>query len=412
MSVGGIPVNYEKFLAERAGWIKGSALAEVMKKASELQSRGVKLISLAAGDPDPNLIPRDVLGELAGEILRGIPASVMYTPANGLPELREEIAGFLRKYESIDASPDEIIITIGGTGALDLLGRVLIDPGDVVITENPSYINTLLAFEQLGAKVEGVPVDRDGMETEILEEKIRKIISRGQKLKFIYTIPTGQNPTGVTMSEERRKALLEIASEHDLLIIEDAAYNFMKYEDREIKPLKALDKEGRVVVAGTLSKVLGTGFRVGWVIAEGELRDKVLMEKSPIDFCAPTISQYIALEYLKRGYFEKYHLKVGLPGYREKRDAMISSLKEYLPGAEFTVPIAGMFIMLFLPENADGMAFARELMERKGVVVVPGKPFYTDESGRNAIRLNFSRPSREEIEEGIRKLAELYKERF
>ncbi|WP_457754370.1 aminotransferase-like domain-containing protein [Thermococcus sp.] len=402
-------MNYDKFLAGRANWIKGSALAEVMKKAAELQSKGKSLISLAAGDPDPNLIPREVLGELAKDVLASVPSSVMYTPANGIPELREEIAEFLKKYEHVEVSPEEIIITVGGTGALDLLGRVLIDPGDVVITENPSYINTILAFEQLGAKVEGVPVDSKGMKPDALQEKIRELKSSGQKIKFIYTIPTGQNPMGVTMSEERRKALLEIASEHDLLIVEDTAYNFMKYEDREIRPLKALDKEGRVIVAGTLSKVLGTGFRIGWVIARGEIRDKVLMEKSPIDFCAPTISQYIALEYLKRGYFKEYHLKKALPGYKEKRDAMINALQEHLPNAEFTKPIAGMFVMLFLPENADGMAFANELMERKGVVVVPGKPFYTDESGRNTIRLNFSRPSKEDIDEGIKRLAELYK---
>ncbi|MDI3476114.1 MAG: 2-aminoadipate transaminase [Thermococcaceae archaeon] len=404
-------MRYDKFLAGRANWIKGSALADVMKKAAELKAQGRELISLSAGDPDPNLIPREVLGELAKEILAEVPASVMYTPASGIPELREEISKFLEKYEGYSVSPDDIIITVGGTGALDLLGRVLIDPGDAVITENPSYINTLLAFEQLGAKVYGVPVDGEGMRTDILEEKLRELRAKGVKVKFIYTIPTGQNPMGVTMSEERRKRLLELASEYDLLIVEDSAYNFMRYEG-EATPLKAMDKEGRVVVAGTLSKVLGTGFRVGWIIAQGEIRQKVLMEKSPIDFCAPTISQYIALEYLRRGYFEEYHLRQGLPGYREKRDAMLKALEENLPEAEFTKPIAGMFVMLFLPEGADGMAFAEELMEKKGVVVVPGKPFYTDESGKNAIRLNFSRPSKEEIREGIKRLAELYREKF
>lgn len=405
-------MDYTKYLAGRANWIKGSALAEVMKKASELQKKGMKLISLAAGDPDPGLIPRTALGEIAKEVLEKEPKSVMYTPANGIPELREELARFLKKYDHLEVSPENIVITIGGTGALDLLGRVLIDPGDVVIAENPSYINTLLAFEQLGAKIEGVPVDNDGMRVDLLEEKIKELKAKGQKIKFIYTIPTGQNPMGVTMSMERRKALLEIASKYDLLIIEDAAYNFMRYEGGDIVPLKALDDEGRVIVAGTLSKVLGTGFRIGWIIAEGEILKKVLMQKQPIDFCAPAISQYIALEYLKRGYFEKYHLEGALLGYKEKRDIMLKALEENLPDAEFTRPIAGMFIMLFLPEGADGIAFAGELMEKKGVVVVPGKPFYTDESGRNAIRLNFSRPSKDDIPVGIEKLAELYKEKF
>jgi len=405
-------MDYTKYLAGRANWIKGSALADVMKKASELQKKGVKLISLAAGDPDPELIPRAVLGEIAKEVLEKEPKSVMYTPANGIPELREELAAFLKKYDHLEVSPENIVITIGGTGALDLLGRVLIDPGDVVITENPSYINTLLAFEQLGAKIEGVPVDNDGMRVDVLEEKIKELKAKGQKVKLIYTIPTGQNPMGVTMSMERRKALLEIASKYDLLIIEDTAYNFMRYEGGEIVPLKALDNEGRVIVAGTLSKVLGTGFRIGWIIAEGEILKKVLMQKQPIDFCAPAISQYIALEYLKRGYFEKYHLKGALLGYKEKRDIMLKALEKHLPNAEFTKPIAGMFVMLFLPEGADGISFANELMEREGVVVVPGKPFYTDESGKNAIRLNFSRPSKEEIPIGIEKLAKLYKEKF
>lgn len=160
------------------------------------------------------------------------------------------------------------------------------------------------------------------------------------------------------MSLERRKALLDVAKEHDLLIVEDSAYNFMRYEGEARPPLKALDDEGRVIVVGTFSKIMGTGFRVGWLIAGNVIGKKVLMEKSPIDFCAPpTISQYIALEYLRRGYFEEYHLKRALPGYRKKRDAMLNALKDNLPDAEFTRPIAGMFIMLFLPPEGpmDGL---------------------------------------------------------
>lgn len=404
-------MNYERFISGRANWIKGSALAEVMKRASQLQRQGIKLISLAAGDPDPNLIPRKVLAELAKEILENNPNSVMYTPTNGISDLRGELAKFLEKYEKIKVSPDNIVVTVGGSEALDLLGRVLIEPGDVVISENPAYVNTLLAFEQLGASIEGVLVDEDGMKTDLLEERIKELKAKKKKIKFIYTIPTGQNPMGVTMSEERRKELLEIASKYDLLIIEDTAYNFMKYEEKEIPSLKSLDREGRVLVAGTLSKVLGTGFRIGWIIAEGEILDKILMEKQPIDFCAPTISQFIALEYLKRGYFEKYHSRA-LQGYKGKRDVMIEALEESLPNARFTKPIAGMFVMLFLPKGADGVSFAGELMEKYHVVVVPGKPFYTDKTGKNAIRLNFSRPSKEEIAEGIKRLAELYKDKF
>lgn len=400
-------MDYLRYLAGRANWIKTSALADVMSKASDLKKKGVKLISLAAGDPDPDLIPRDVLGELAKEVLEYNPSSVLYTPTNGIPELRKEISSFLNKYEEISVSPDNIVITIGGSEALDLLGRVLIDPGDIIISENPAYINTLLAFEQLGAKLDPIAVDNEGMNVDLLDKEIRVMKDKGERIQFIYTIPTGQNPMGVTMSLDRRKELLEIASKHDLLIVEDAAYNFMKYDDIEYPSLKYLDDEGRVFMIGTLSKIIGTGFRIGWVIAEDEVLKKVVMEKQPIDFCAPAISQYISLEYLKRGFFEKYHSNA-LSRYREKRDVMIDSLEEYLGDLIFTRPVAGMFIMLFLKESINGIKFSEDLLYNEHVMVVPGKPFYIDGRGGNTIRLNFSRPSIEEIREGIEKLAEIY----
>ena len=402
-------MNYNRFLAGRANWIKSSALSLVMSKAVELKKKGVKLISLAAGDPDPNIIPRRVLGDLAMEIIKNNPLSVLYTPTNGIPELRDELSAFLNKYENLHIPPDNIVITIGGSEALDLLGRVLIDPGDIVLSDNPVYINTSLAFKQLGGVLEPIAVDEDGMKTHLLGEKVKKILDMGGKIKFIYTIATGQNPMGVTMSLDRRKELLEIASKYDLLVVEDAAYNFMKYNSQSIPSLKSLDKEGRVIMVGTFSKIIGTGFRIGWIIAEDEILKKVVMEKQPIDFCAPTISQYISLEYLKRGFFEKYHLDA-LQKYKMKRDAMINALKENLKNIMFTKPIAGMFIMVFLETSVDGVQFSENLLYNEHIIVVPGKPFYIDDTGANTIRLNFSRPSEEEIKEGVEKLAKAYKD--
>lgn len=402
-------MTYSRFLSARSNWIEKSMLAEVMKEAISLQKKGLRLISLAAGDPDPNVIPRDILGNLAKEILENEPRSVMYTPVAGIPELREEIANFLERYDSTRVNPENIVITTGGTGAIDLLGRVLIDPGDIVITENPTYINTLLALKQLGARVIGVSIRNDGINIEELEKKIKELKNESHRIKAIYTIPTGHNPMGITMSTEKRKELLEIAEKYDLLIIEDAAYNFMRFEGSEIKPIKALDSSGRVIVVGTLSKVLGTGFRIGWVIAKDEILNKIVMEKQPIDFCAPAISQFIALEYLRRNFFEKYHINMALKVYKNKRDTLIKALEENLGDLEFTKPIAGMFSMLFLPKNIKGIKFAMELMKSEGVVVVPGAPFYTDNSGVNTIRLNFSRPSQEDIREGVEKLARFLK---
>ena len=403
---GVMTVDYMRFLSSRSNWIEKSLLADIMKKASDLRKSGKKLIFLSAGDPDPNLIPREELARIAMEVLSNEPRSVLYTPVNGIPELREELSKFLRRYDGIDVPPDDIIITVGGTGAIDLLGRVLIDPGDIVITENPSYINTLLAFRQLGARIIGAPMDDKGLIPEKVEEIINRAEDEGKKVKLIYTIPTGQNPMGVTMSESRRRELLDIACDYNLLIMEDMAYNYLIYEDINVRTLKSLDREGRVISVGTLSKVLGTGFRVGWIIAEDVILQKVLMEKQPIDFCAPAISQFIALEYLRNGLFERYHIKVALPAYRRKRDALIRALEENLPDLRFTRPVAGMFSMLSLPEDVDGVKFAEGLMTSQGVVVVPGAPFYTDNTGLNTIRLNFSRPSVEEIENGIKMLSE------
>jgi len=401
-------MSLTKFLAGRSNWISRSPLSEILRKAGELKRKGINLISLAAGDPDPNLIPRDVLADISAEVLRNNPSSILYTPTSGIEELRVEIKRLLKRHENIDISAEDIVVTIGGTGAIDLIGRVIIDPGDTVILENPSYVNTILAFRQLGANIIGISVDEHGLKVQDLEMYIKNALRDGVKVKFVYTIPTGHNPMGVTMSMDRRKYLIELASKYDFLIIEDTAYNFLLYNKIDIKPLKSLDYEDRVIVVGTLSKVLGTGFRIGWVISSNEILMKIIDEKQPIDFCAPTLSQYIALEYLRRGYFEEYHIKA-VEKYKEKRDAMIDALNKYLPGLKYTRPLAGMFTMLFLPDEIDGVEFTEKLMTREGVIVIPGKPFYINEEGRNTIRLNFSRPSLEEINQGVKKISSLYK---
>ena len=402
-------MDFNRFLAGKSNLIIESPLSNVIRKIASLKSKGVRVISLAAGDPDPNLIPRDILADLASSILREYPSSVLYSPTAGLPEFKSELVKFLRKYDGVNVDPENIIVTIGGTGAIDLLGRVLLDYGDAVIIENPSYVNTVLAFRQLGGALYGVKLNVDGVDINDLDSKIKYLLDKGLKIKFIYVIPTGHNPTGVTLNIDKRKALLEIASKYDLLIIEDAAYNYLVYDASQIKTLKSMDKENRVIIVGTLSKVLGTGFRVGWIITSDILLRKIVNMKQPIDFCAPTISQYIAYEYLRKGYYEKYHLKA-VSKYREKRDVLIKSLGDLLPDLDYIKPIAGMFTMAFLPNGIDGMEFSEKLLSKYHVAIVPGKPFYIDESGHNTIRLNFSRPSMEDIAEGVEKLAKLLKE--
>lgn len=324
--------------------------------------------------------------------------------------MRKEISRLIEKYDGIKADPQDIVISSGSTIAIDLLIRIILDPGDIVIAENPTYINTLYALRQHGISVIGVPMDNNGMRMDKLEDIIKKLLSQGKKVKLIYTIPTGQNPSGLTMSLERRKYLLEIAVKYDILILEDLAYNYIFYEEL-LPTLKSMDREERVIAVGTLSKVMGTGFRVGWIIATETITKKIVEMKQPIDFCAPAISQYIALEYLRQGLFEKHHLKI-LKDYREKRDALIKALETRLPNVVFTRPSAGMFLMLYLPDNADGQEFAEKLLLKYHVAVVPAGPFHPNKDRPNTLRLNFSRPSINAIEEAVNRLAKLYHELY
>jgi 2-aminoadipate transaminase len=401
-------MDYMKFLSHRISWIEPSPLAKVLGRISELSKAGFKVISLAAGDPDPDVVPRKILAEISSYVIENIPGSVLYTPTTGVEDLRIELSKFIKEYDGYEAYPENIIITSGSTAALDLLIRILIDPGDIVVVENPSYVVSLYAFKQLGANLVGVDVYSDGIDTYTLEDKIRRLKNEGKKIKLIYTIPTGQNPSGATMSIDKRRHLLEIASKYDLLIIEDMAYNYVVLEGSSPPTIKSFDREDRVIPIGTLSKIMGTGFRVGWVVATDLIKKYVVSEKQPIDYCAPAISQYIAIEFLRRG-VHKISIERSREVYRVKRDVMIRSIEEKIREAEFSKPVAGMFLMLRLP-NVDGTLFAENLMEKYKVAVLPGKPFYTDDKGRDVIRLNFSRPSIDDIKEAVDKIGVLYRE--
>lgn len=400
--------DYNKFLSSRINFIEPSPIRDVVAKIAA-KSRTTRVISFAAGDPDPDVIPRELYGEMARELFAKEKKSVIYSPADGLPELKEEITVFMREHEGINTEPGRIVVTIGGSQAIDVLGRLLLDPGDIVVVENPSYVNTILVWRHYGVTVIGAPIDEEGIITENLEETVKKLYSEGEKLKLVYTIPTGQNPSGVTMSMERRKHLLEIASKYDFLVVEDAAYNHLVYEQVSIKPLKALDSEDRVIYIGSFSKIFGTGLRVGWIEAPQEIVVKARNALGPMTMCPPVISQYIVLNILRNRLYKPIREKA-IAEYKAKRDLMVSSIEKHLPGLKHTKPIAGMFVLLWLPSNINGVAFAEQLLEKYNVAVVPAASFYTDGSGRNVIRLNFSMAEKELIEEGVRRIGMLLKE--
>jgi len=372
------------------------------------KSKVTRVISFAAGDPDPDVIPRALYANLAKRVFEEERKSVIYSPTEGIPELREEIARFMGMYEGVEASPSDIIVTVGGSQALDLIGKLMIDPGDIVIVENPSYVNTLLVWKPYGVRLIGIPMDENGMDTHLLESKLRELRADGKFPKLIYTIPTGQNPTGITMSLDRRKHLYEIASQYDLLIVEDGAYNHLVYEQVEVKSIKSMDVEGRVIFVGSFSKVLGTGLRVGWLHLPRDLVDVFKAAKGPADMCAPVPSQLIVYRILREGLFKEIK-ENAIKAYKEKRDLMLDAIDKYLHGVKHTHPVAGMFIFLWLPEHIDGWRLAEEVLEKKAVATIPGAPFYTDQTGRNTLRLNFSMAPKDLIDKGVRDLSEFIK---
>ncbi|MEM2498025.1 MAG: PLP-dependent aminotransferase family protein [Candidatus Nezhaarchaeales archaeon] len=402
-------MSYERFLAGRANLIEASPIRVAVAKIAELTDRGFKVISLAAGDPDPDVIPRRLLAQLMLKVLDD-PRSVIYAPTQGWPNARRAIAEFYGKQYGLNVSSDNIIITTGGEQALDLVPRVLCDPGDVVVLENPSYTNAILCWKHYAVQMVGVPMDDNGMRMDLLEETLKRLKSEGKRVKFVYTVTPGNNPSGITLSEDRGKYLLELASKYDFLVFEDAAYLPLQYGAR-LKPLISMDKDGRVIHESTASKIMGTGWRTGWLIAKGEVFEKSLQAKMPMDMCAPSPSQLLFEELIVKGYVYDV-INVACKSYEEKMSLMVKSIEDYLPNLKSTKPVAGMFLMLWLPSNVKGWDFFNRLIEKYRVAIVPGEPFFIDGSGVNTIRLNFSRPKLDDIPNAIKSIAKLLKEDY
>lgn len=401
--------DYSKFMSSRANFVEPSPIREMVSRIA-LKSKTTPVISFAAGDPDPDVIPRKAYAELMREILENEARSVLYSPTEGVPELREEIAKFMKTYEGVSVEVENILVTHGGSQAIDLIGRLMLDPGDIVLVENPSYVNTVLTWRQYGVTVVGIPMDEQGLKVDVLEESVKRLKRSGKRVKMLYTIPTGQNPSGVTLSLDRRKYLLEVASAYDFIVVEDGAYNYLVYEPVEVKSLKSMDAENRVIFIGSFSKVLGTGLRVGWLVLPTEIADMFRSAKGPTDMCPSVPSQLLVAKILQRDLFREIRRKA-VEVYKSKRDTMLYSLQRHLQSLEHTRPLAGMFILLKLPREIDAWSFSLELLEKQAVATIPAGPFYTGAEGRNVLRLNFSTPKIDTIEEGVRRIALVLKEK-
>ena len=398
-------INLSKFLARRTQFMRASEIRELLKWATE---PGV--ISFGGGMPDPRYFPYDDIREITDYIIREKgDKAFQYTKTEGVDELKEEILKFMAKRGTKVDNINQILVTSGSQQALEILARIFMDPGDLVVVELPTYLAAIQAFRVYEPTFVGIPMDDNGMRTDILEEKLKKIYSEGKSVKLVYTVPTCQNPAGITMSNDRRKHLLELASKYDFLIIEDDPYSYFLFEKIDFRSIKSMDTEGRVIYLSTFSKILIPGLRLGWSVASEEIITKMALAKQAIDLCSPAFCQYIAAEALKRGVVDK-QIPLIKKVYKNKRDLMLEALEKYFPeGCRWTRPVGGMFIFAYLPEKID-TSLMLEKAKQKKVAYVPGRSFFVDGSGWNTMRLNFTFVNEEKIEEGIRRLAELIKE--
>jgi 2-aminoadipate transaminase len=366
------------------------------------------VISLAGGLPDTSTFPPDSYAALMRTVATDSCArALQYGPTEGLTRLKTCIAKVMHA-EGMEVEIDEVLVTTGGQQVIDLVCKTLLDPGDVVVAEAPTYPGAIPTFCSYQADVVQITMDRDGMRVEELESALDQLERSGRRPKFIYTVPNFHNPAGVTMSLERRRELVRIAGERELLVLEDNPYGLLRYEGEPLPTLYSLDDEF-VIYAGTFSKILSPGVRLGWAVAPSPILQKMQIGKQGSDLCSSSISQYFVSAYFDAGPWEDY-VRSLLEIYRRRRDVMLDSLAEHFPReAEWTHPQGGLFIWATMPPYIDTTdLLARALREH--VAFVPGRAAYVDGRGASEMRLNFSGVGEDLIREGIRRIGEVVRE--
>ncbi len=395
--------RYGALFAERTKVMKSSAMRDLMA----LTERD-DVISLAGGLPDTSTFPSDSYASLMSQVAATSCArALQYGPTEGLAVVKHCIVEVMRA-EAMEVDEDELLVTTGGQQVIDLVCKTLLDPGDVVICEAPTYPGAVPTFCTYQAEVVQVTMDRDGMRTDELEATLDELERSGRRPKFIYTVPNFHNPAGVTLSLERRHELVRIASERELLVLEDNPYGLLRYEGVPLPTLRSLDEEF-IIYAGTFSKILSPGVRLGWAVAPAPVLAKMNLGKQAADLCSSSISQYFVSAYFESGPWEDY-VRSLTDIYRRRRDVMLDGLAEYFPReAEWTHPQGGLFIWATLPDYIDTTdLLARGLEEH--VAFVPGRAAYVDGRGGSCMRLNFSGVGVDDIREGLKRLGEIVRE--
>jgi len=380
-------------LAARMSILKGSDIRSILKLVQQ------DLISLAGGLPAPEAFPVQDLIEISAEVLRTEGASALqYAATEGLPSLRCAVAERNNLLWGTEHSAEEVLITTGSQQALDLVGKLLLDDGDEVLCESPTYIGAISAWNIHRPRWIEVPCDDYGMVPEALE----RCLAEARRAKMIYVVPNFQNPSGRTWSMERRAALMSVAEPRGLAVIEDNPYGEVRFEGEHLPSLRTLDRSDQVISLGTFSKIFCPGLRLGWITAARPIVEKLSLVKQGADLHSPTFNQMMASRYLERVDFAS---RIGeiIELYRPRRDAMAAALTELVPSASFTHPQGGLFLWVTLPETIDARALLETSLAR-GVAFVPGEGFFPNGGRRHHLRLNFSYTSEETIREGIRRI--------
>ncbi len=400
-------IDLVKNLASVNRRTKASVIRELLKITNKPE-----IISFAGGLPDPETFPAEALTDITADVLKkNSRMALQYGPTEGLPELKEQIIRFLREQEGIIAKPENLLITTASQQALDIVGKTFIDPSDPIIVERPSYLGGLQVFNSYGCKMIGVGMDDDGVIVDKLEKKLKQLQNEEEHYKFIYLVPDFQNPSGVTLSEERRDKIIRFSEIYNVFIVEDSPYRQIRFEGKAPPMLYKLGGEsGNVISLFTFSKTLCPGFRLGFILGDEAVIKKMATLKQTLDLCTSSFNQLVAAEFLKRGLFLP-HIDQTKKRYKKKKDVMLEALKRYMPEDEdvsWTKPEGGLFLWLRLPEymNADELFYEAI---KENVAYVIGSAFHCDNSGQNTMRLNFSYPTEAQIDEGMKRLGRVIK---
>jgi len=398
---GEVTTDWDRVFARRTARLKSSVIRELLKLTMQPD-----VISLAGGMPAPELFPVREFREACNYILETQPeVALQYGPTEGYSPLKVLLAEKMQKY-GVPAVPGNVLLTNGSQQALDLIGRVFLQNGDVVVASEPTYLGAIQAWNAYGPRFVTVPIDDHGMITERLEEALK----HNPGAKFIYVLPNFHNPAGVTESLERRERIVELAVRHGVFLVEDDPYGELRFEGKDITPLVVMHKENTFYL-GTFSKTMAPGIRVGWLVAPEAIMTKFIQAKQGMDLHTSTFVQMLAADIMGRGILRR-HVKKICEVYKERRDVMLGAMERYFPeGVAWTRPAGGLFVWARMPEHVDSDQLLAAAVKEK-VAFVPGHAFYPDGRGRNAMRLNFSNAKPEQIEEGIKRLGKVMLQEF